>query len=135
MSTDTKPISEAHTSAKETATTPESKVRQSRDHKRTTVRFTDDEFSRITDEAKLSSLSIPNLLKKSHFRRRKLQLLLSEVERHAFCAEIRRVGNNVNQIAWRVNSGALEGWFSELLDVARKISELHQMAAGAYGLR
>ena len=131
----TKPISDSHTLSGESATKPDSKVQQSRDHKRTTVRFTDDEFSRITDEAKLSGLSIPNLLKKSHFRRRKLQLLLSEVDRHFFCTEIRRIGNNVNQIARRVNSGALEGWFSELLDVARKISELHQMAAGAYGLR
>src|SRR5476649_2106184 len=85
------------------------KKRSPRDHKRTTVRFSDDEFSRITDEAKLSGLSIPNLLKKSHFRHKKLQLLLGEVERHAFCTEIRRIGNNVNQIARRVNSGALEG--------------------------
>ena len=115
--------------------TPKIKKCSPRDHKRTTVRFTDDEFSRITDEAKLSGLSIPNLLKKSHFRREKLQLLLGEVERHAFCTEIRRIGNNVNQIARRANSGALEGWYSELLEVARKISELHQMAAGAYGIR
>jgi hypothetical protein len=115
--------------------TSENKKRSPRDHKRTTVRFTDEEFSRITEEAKLSGLSIPNLLKKSHFKRKKLQLLLSDVDRHFFCTEIRRIGNNVNQIARRVNSGALEGWFSELLDVARKISELHQMAAGAYGLR
>jgi hypothetical protein len=135
MSNDTKPNSELLASAPETATTPESKVRQSRDHKRTTVRFTDAEFERLTEEAKLSGLSIPALLKKSHFGKRKLQLLLGEVERHFFCTEVRRISNNANQIAKRVNSGVFEGWYKEFQEIAKKISELHQMAAGAYGLR
>jgi hypothetical protein len=117
------------------ADTSELKKRASRDHKRTTVRFSDEEFERISDEAKLAGLSLPSLLKRSHFSRKKLQLLLGEVERHALCAEVRRIGNNVNQIARRVNSGALEGWHSEFQEVLKKISELHQMAAGAYGIR
>ncbi len=60
------PILEAHVL--------ESKRRTSRDHKRTTVRFTDDEYERIVDEAKLAGLSLPALLKLSHFKTKKLSL-------------------------------------------------------------
>lgn len=114
---------------------PSREVHHSRDHKRTTVRFTDDEFARITEEARLAGLTLPVLLKRSHFSRKKLQLLLGETERHQVCAELRRIGNNVNQIAKRVNSGALEGWYSEFQDALKSISELQQMLAGVHGLR
>ena len=127
--------SKVHDLRNESATNPIEKMRQSRDHKRTTVRFTDAEFDRIKEEAKISGLSLPMLLKKSHFKKKALQLLLGETERHAFCAELRRIGNNVNQLAKRVNSGVFEGWHKEFEGVFKKISELHQMAAGAYGLR
>ena len=127
--------SKVHDSVNESATTPIEKPRQTRDHKRTTVRFTDAEFDRIKGEAEIAGMSLPMLLKKSHFRKKALQLLLGESERHAFCAELRRIGNNVNQLAKRVNSGVFEGWHKEFEDVFKKISELHQMAAGAYGLR
>jgi hypothetical protein len=106
-----------------------------RDHKRTTVRFTDEEYDRITDEAKVSGESLPALLKRSHFRRQKLKLLFSEFERHSVCSELRRIGNNVNQIARRVNSGALEGWYKEFTEVSQRLSELCSMVAGAYGGR
>lgn len=107
----------------------------SRDHKRTTVRFTDEEYERVTEETALSGLSIPALLKGSHFRRAKLRLLFDEAERHVVCQELRRIGNNVNQIARRVNSGVLEGWHKDFAEVLQMISELHQMAVGAYGTR
>jgi MoaA/NifB/PqqE/SkfB family radical SAM enzyme len=121
------PISEAHAS--------EPEKRASRDHKRTTVRFTDEEFARILDEAKLAGISLPALLKLSHFKEKKLALLFPEDERHRVCTELRRIGNNVNQIARRVNSGALEGWHSEFREVATTLSKLCQMVAGIYGIR
>lgn len=106
-----------------------------RDHKRTTVRFTDDEFSRITADAKLSGLTLPQLLKRSHFLRKELRLLFGKTERHSVCKELRAIGNNLNQLARRVNSGIFEGWHKDFEEMFKKISELHQMAAGVYGLR
>jgi len=108
---------------------------ESKTQRRTTVRFTEFEFNRIMEDAKTSGLSLPKLLKISHFSRQNIKLLFDVSERHTVCAELRRIGNNVNQIARRVNSGALEGWHSEFAEVVRKISELHQMASGAYGVR
>jgi hypothetical protein len=113
----------------------DSNKRTSRDHKRTTVRFTDAEFERIQDEAKLAGLSLPALLKLSHFEEKKLALLFPEDERHRICTELRRIGNNVNQIARRVNSGALEGWHSEFREVAATLSKLCKMVADIYGVR
>ena len=113
----------------------ETKKRASRDHKRTTVRFTDSEFERIKDEAKLAGLSLPALLRLSHFKKKKLALLMSEGERHRLATELRRIGNNVNQIARRVNSGALEGWHPEFQAATTALSKLLQMVVGVYGLR
>lgn len=109
--------------------------RVSRDHKRTTVRFTDEEFERIKEESRVSGISIPILLRASHFGRKKLKLLFDDVDRKFVCTELRRIGNNVNQIAHRVNSGLLENWHDEFEKVARALSEIQQMVVEAYGTR
>ncbi len=111
------------------------KERPSRDHKRTTVRFSDEEFERVDEEARMTGKSIPQLLKMSHFRRKKLTLLFDKDDTHRLCGELRRIGNNVNQIARRVNSGALEGWYEEFEKMLKLLSELQQMVVGVYGVR
>ncbi len=103
--------------------------------KRSTVRFTEEEFAQLKIDVEITGLSIPKLLKLSHFSKKKLRLLLAAEERHQVCTELRRIGNNINQIARCVNSGALEGWYSEFQDALKAISELQQMLAGVHGLR
>lgn len=103
--------------------------------KRSTVRFTEEEFAQLKSDVEISGLSIPRLLKLSHFTKKKLSLLLTVEERHQVCSELRRIGNNVNQIAKRVNSGVLEGWYSEFQSALKSISELQQMLAGVHGIR
>lgn len=107
----------------------------SRDHKRTTVRFTDEEFARISEESKLSGESIPKLLRARYFLGRKLKLLASEGDRRFIFMELRRIGNNVNQIARKVNTGALEGWYPEFADATRRLTDLCQMVSEIYGAR
>ncbi len=107
----------------------------SRDHKRTTVRFTDEEYERIIEEAQISGLSVPAILKASHFRRRKLKLLFDEVSRKFICSELRKIGNNINQIAFRVNSGVLEGWYDDFSKVNHSLTEIYQMVVEVYGDR
>ena len=112
---------------------PAAPLRPARDHKRTTVRFTDAEFERIRDESRVSGISIPILLRVSFFKRKKLKLLFDEVDRAFVCTQLRRIGNNVNQIAYKVNCGALEGWYDEFSKVTNAISEMQQMVVAAYG--
>jgi len=101
----------------------------------THVRFTVAEFARLCEEALTSGLSIPVLLRNSHFSKRKLRVLLSEPERRIWYAELRRIGVNVNQIARRVNSGLLENWHPEFLEAVKAITELKQILGGVYGVR
>ena len=103
--------------------------------RRTTVRFSESEYIRIKKEAHLSGESLPLLLKQSFFRGKKLKLLFDEETRHWVCRELRRIGTNVNQIARKVNSGALEGWHSEFEKVVESISDLQRLASEAYGNR
>lgn len=126
-------MSEDRPNPKETEQTLPSQ--HSRDHKRTTVRFTDEEFERIKEESRVSGISIPILLRVSHFKRRKLKLLFDEVDRTFICKELRRIGNNVNQIAYQMNSGVLEGWHDEFSKVAQAMSEIQQLVVAAYGSR
>jgi chemotaxis protein histidine kinase CheA len=107
----------------------------SKDQQRTTVRFTADEFDQIRNAAELSGESIPRLLKMSFFRGRKLRLLFDKSDAHAICSELRRIGNNVNQIARNVNNGALEGWHSEFAEVAQRLSEIFRRVVNVYGSR
>ncbi len=94
----------------------------SRDHKRTTVRFTDAEFDRLQEEAKLSGLSLPALLKKSHFGKNKLQLLFGEVERHLVCKELRAIGNNINQVTHAIHICNRKDITSNILSTIQKDS-------------
>lgn len=89
---------------------------------RTTVRLTEEEFERILRESQATGLSLPKLLKQRYFKSSPLKVLMSKEERHALAAELRRIGNNVNQIARRMNSGALEGWHPEFAEVHSHLS-------------
>jgi len=106
-----------------------------KDTRRANVRFTEEEYARLKEEVSLSGLSIPRLLKDAHFRRQPLKLFLSPEDRKAAFSEIRRIGNNVNQIAKRVNSGLLDGWYPEFQAATQSLSVLEKFLVGIYGIR
>ena len=106
-----------------------------KDTRRANVRFTEEEYARLKEECALAGLTIPRLLKDSHFRRKPLKLFLNAEDRTAVFAEIRRIGNNVNQIARKVNSGLLEGWYPEFQNAAQKLANLEAFLVGIYGIR
>lgn len=109
--------------------------RHTRDHKRTTVRFTDEQYDRIESDAKLSGESLPTLLKSTYFRRRKLTLLFTHSDALSICNELRRIGNNVNQIARAMNTGAREGWYPAIEQAAQVLTALLQEVSGQHGVR
>lgn len=77
----------------------------------THVRFTEKEFLIIQKMQQTTGLSFPDLLKKALFRRVDLiQPLLSEEAVEKIMVELRRQGNNINQIAKQINSGLAHGW-------------------------
>jgi hypothetical protein len=106
-----------------------------RDHKRSTVRFTDEEYERIENDSMLSGKSAPELLKMSYFRGKKVRVLFSKEDTHSICQQLHTIVHLVNKIERRVSGGALEGWYEEFKNVLLLVSELRQMAVGTYGVR
>lgn len=78
---------------------------------RTNVRFTEAEFALVEQAQRETGLSIPDLLKKAFFKHQTLlRPLLSKEQVEQIMVELRRHGNNLNQIAKQINSGLREGW-------------------------
>ena len=78
---------------------------------RTNVRFTESEFALVEQAQRETGLSIPDLLKKAFFKHQNLlRPLLSKEQVEQIMVELRRQGNNLNQMAKQINSGLREGW-------------------------
>ena len=99
------------------------------------VRFTEDEYRKIQKAQNLTGLSIPVLLKKAFFLGKNPHVLLPEEERKAWFGELRKWGNNLNQIARKLNSGVFEGWYPEFQEVSRRLVALEAMVTSFYGNR
>ena len=81
------------------------------------IRLTQSEKSAIISKAKKSKLTLTEYILKSSFKTQikviDLQLLL---------VELKRIGNNLNQITRKINSGAFNSYnFSEMIAMQRKI--------------
>lgn len=75
------------------------------------VRFTEKELLIVQRMQRETGLSVPDLLKKALFRRVDLvRPLLSKDDVERIMVELRRQGNNINQIAKQLNSGLSQGW-------------------------
>lgn len=106
-----------------------------RDTVRTNVRFTPEQLARIRQDSLITGESIPALLKNSYFNRKPIRVLMNAEDRKAVFAELRRIGNNANQVAKRVNSGLMEGWYPEFSEVAQHLARLEAFLVGIYGVR
>lgn len=99
------------------------------------VRLSESEYQRITKEQKITGKSIPWLLKNAYFKGPLCALLMGVEEQRALLVELRRIGNNINQIAKKINSGFREGWNDEFNQIRHELSIVRQYIAGIYGGR
>jgi hypothetical protein len=106
-----------------------------KDSRRTNIRFSESEYERIREESRIIGESIPSLLKQAYFKRKPVKVLLDANDRRAVFGELRRIGNNANQIAKRVNTGFFEGWHPEFQIVANHLVMLERYLVGKYGVR
>jgi hypothetical protein len=110
-------------------------AKPAKDSRRTNVRFSKTEFDRIREESRIIGESIPSLLKQAYFKRKPVSVLLDATDRKAVFAELRRIGNNANQIAKCVNTGFFKDWHSEFQSVANHLVMLERYLVGKYGVR
>ena len=88
-----------------------------------------------SEEFKGVNESFPLILKSAFFKKPKLNVLMSESDYRRLLSQLKWIGNNVNQIAKRVNTGLGNGWHSSLADVAQQLLSLKQFLRGTYGHR
>lgn len=99
------------------------------------VKFSDDEFNKIKSDSQLTGKSIPALLKLAYFSGRRATLLMSKSDQEQWFKELRHWGNNLNQIAKRVNSGLMDGWYEDFELVRKGLKAIENMVLGVYGSR
>ncbi len=81
------------------------------------VRLSPSEYSRIQKDSKTSGKSIPELLRESYFDKPSTKVLMNKDDLAVLRKDLNRIGNNLNQVARRLNSGLMHGW-SDTLDLA-----------------
>lgn len=99
------------------------------------VKFTADEYKEISEDAKITGKSIPMLLKAAYFPGRRVRVLMNKEDQERWYRELRQWGNNLNQLAKRVNSGLTAGWYAEFDNVRNSIQRIENLVLGAYGSR
>ena len=90
----------------------------------THVRFSNEQFERITRDAELSGESMPNLLKDAYFSGQSRVPLMRKDDAAMVISELNRIGVNFNQVAHHLNSGFREGFHDQLEQIA---NELHRL--------
>lgn len=100
---------------------------------RATVRFSEEEYDRISNDAYVSGESIPLLLKKAFFKGPRLVPLMGAEDQRSTIVELRRIGNNINQIARQLNSGFRDVAVHEFSEIRESIAALRRFVAGFNG--
>lgn len=83
------------------------------------IRLTDSEKSAIYKKSKKAKLTLTEYILKSS-----LQTKIKVVDLQPLLVELKRIGNNLNQITRKINSGAFSSYnFSEMIAMQRKVYE------------
>ena len=100
------------------------------------VRFTEIEYKRIQRMQQTTGLSVPDILKKNTFERMGIERPLYDRE-HADRAivELKRIGNNLNQIAKQINSGLMTGWSQSFNALVRAVVDLRHLYSVNHAIR
>ena len=89
-------------------------------NKTLTIRLTEKEYDAITKKAHRSGMSITNFLVATT---EQTQIYVAE-DTKPLVTELKRIGNNLNQITARINAGIFRSYnFQEVIDLQRAIYE------------
>ena len=89
---------------------------------RANVRFSEQEYEFICKEAANVGETVPGLLKKAYFSRQSSGRRFTCDDTKRLVASLNRIGNNLNQITKKINSGFREGFRNGVQEVANELS-------------
>lgn len=99
------------------------------------VRFSDNEFKRVSKMKQVTGRSIPDLLRAALLSRMDLERpLLSKEDVLIIMTELRRQGNNINQISKQVNSGLSNGWNQSFNSLVKAYVDIRHLISVNRGL-
>ena len=85
------------------------------------VNFSESQYTEIASDSRLSGQSIPLLLKNAYFPSRRVRFLMDKDAQTQLFTELRHWGDKLDQLAQRVNSGVMSGWYEEFQLVTQAI--------------
>ena len=100
----------------------------------TCVRMSSQEYSRIRKESKNTGKSIPELLREAYFSSPPRKVLVTKNDLIILRKDINKIGNNLNQIARKVNSGFMSGWNNTLERIFEEVRILTNQIHYGYGV-
>jgi len=94
------------------------------------VRVTVEEMKILEKMSETTGNSIPDILRKNTLARKELmQPLLTREQANEIFVALSRIGNNLNQVTKKINSGLMSGWSQSFSLFCRQIEELkHRFA-------
>ncbi len=101
-------------------------------HRASCVRFRSDEYKRIEEDSINTGQSIPALLKEKYFKAPRPLPLMSQADLSRHFGELGRIGNNLNQLTRRLNSGIREGFVEELQEIQVLFDRLWRFLSSTY---
>ena len=98
------------------------------------VRVNEDELKRLEKMSQLTGKSIPEILRNNTLSRVDLEAPLQPREvADEILKQLAPIGNNLNQIAKKINSGLMSGWnqvFNEIYRDWREMKKLYSVNSG-----
>ena len=111
------------------------KSRMQRKSKRANVRFSDDEFERVLRESDVTGLSIPALLKDSHFRKREIVPLMHPTDQKSVARNASLILEEVKSLRDRMPTLPLSEVETLVREMSERIHALFLFVTGTYGNR
>jgi hypothetical protein len=100
------------------------------------VRLSEEEFNSIQKVSESIGLTVPEIFRRSYFEAiNYVQPLFSKQDAKDLMTELSRQGNNINQIAKKVNGGFATGWDQAFNNMVRAYMDLRHLIGSKYGSR
>ncbi|MAV92001.1 MAG: hypothetical protein CL676_11330 [Bdellovibrionaceae bacterium] len=100
----------------------------------TCVRMSSQEYSRIRKESNKTGKSIPELLREAYFSTPPRKVLVNKDDLTVLRKDINKIGNNLNQVARKLNAGFMHGWSNTLDLVLEQFQTLTNQIHYGYGV-
>lgn len=101
---------------------------------RCNVRMSPFEYRRIKKDSEASRKSIAELLRESYFSQPPRKVLMDRKDVDLLRKDLSRIGNNLNQVARRLNTGLFHGWNNTLNLIWEELRALKKQIHYGYGV-